>query len=656
MRTGPYSSPNSAGSAATIGRRGPAFIWNKAAMLQAIRGQAASWIVKALFVVLILSFVAWGVADYVSRSHAPTSVATVGTIEISPSQLSNAVNQESQRLRQIFGSLEREQLKQLGIIDQVLNRLIGQTLVELEARRLGVTIDDEVLRGAIQGNPAFRNEQGQFDRNRFQIVLNQAGFTEASFLGLLRQDLLRSQLMTAVASGSHPPDVLVSALVKRRGERRVADTVSVPLPGIETVKAPTEEQLVQYHTEHAADFTAPEYRDLSWVRLAADDLAQGMQPGEQQIKDAYEQRIDEFRKPETREVEQILLTDETAAKAASDKLVKGEAFDKVAAESGTSSEQLALGSVRKDELPPDLADVIFGAEINKPTQPVKSDFGWHIFRVTSASPESQRSLEEVHDELAKTLAHEKAADAIYEQANKLEDLVSAGTSLEDSAQRLALKVEKADGVDAEAKKADGSSVTLPNSEQLRRVAFGLSEGQTSSLIESKSGDEYIVVRADHVTAPALKPIDQVKNQVESAWINDQRDQAAKARADALADKAKSGTSLADVAKSEKLNLETTAAFTRDGDGLGTLPQALAAGLFAAKAPGEVTVAQAGAAGYIVASLKEVKPVSAEDEKALAAQVNQQAKGSLQGDLSAAFQNALRGRYDVSIDRKALDNF
>jgi peptidyl-prolyl cis-trans isomerase D len=300
--------------------------------------------------------------------------------------------------------------------------------------------------------------------------------------------------------------------------------------------------------------------------------------------------------------------------------------------------------------------VIFAAETGKPTQPVKSDFGWHIFRVTSTSPESQRSLAEVHDELAKTVAHEKAADAIYEEANKLEDLVSAGTSLEDSAQRLALKIEKVDGIDAEGKKADGSSVTLPNSDQLRKAAFGLSEGQTSSLIESKSGDEYIVVRADHVTAPALKPLEQVKNQVESAWINDQRDQAAKARADALGEKVKTGTKLADLAKTEKLPLETTAPFTRDGDGLGTLPQALAAGLFAAKAPGEVTVAQAGASGYVVAALKEVKPVSPEEEKTLAAQVSQQAKGSLQNDLAAAFQNALRGRYSVSIDRKALDNF
>src|SRR5258708_12356493 len=122
-------------------------------MLQAIRGQAATWIVKALFVVLILSFVAWGVTDYISRSHAPSSVATVGTVEISPTQLSNAVNQESQRLRQIFGSLEREQLKQLGIIDQVLNRLIGQTLSDLEARRLRAPTHDKALPGPTPPHP-----------------------------------------------------------------------------------------------------------------------------------------------------------------------------------------------------------------------------------------------------------------------------------------------------------------------------------------------------------------------------------------------------------------------------------------------------------------------------------------------------------------------
>jgi peptidyl-prolyl cis-trans isomerase D len=623
-------------------------------MLQAIRGQAGTWIVKALFVVLILSFVAWGVADYIARSRAPTSVATVGDVEIAPTTLSTAVNQESQRLRQMFGTLEREQLRQLGVVDQVLQRLIGQTLVELEARRLGVTVDDQVVRAAVQANPAFKNEQGQFDRNRFQVVLNQAGFTEASFVALLRQDLLRSQLLTAVASGAHAPDALVSALVKHRGERRVVDYATVPLPGAETIAAPTDEQLAGYHKDHAAEFTAPEYRDISWVRLAADDLVATTQPSEDQIKDAYDAHTDEFRQPETRTVEQILFSDEAAAKAASERLAKGEDFAKVAADTGTPADQLALGTVKHDDLPPDLADAIFGATVNQATEPVKSDFGWHIFRVTAVTPEAVRTLADAHDEIAQGLAHDKAADAVYEEANKLEDLVSGGTSLDDAAQRLGLKIEKTEGIDAQGHTADGTTVTLPNSDAMLKAAFAVPEGQATSLIESKTGDEYVVARADRVTPPALKPLETVKSQVETDWVNDQRDKAAKARADELADKIKGGATFADVAKAASLTVATSDPFTRTGEGLGTLPQSLPANVFAAKAPGEVTVAQAGAAGYVLAQLKEIKPVSPDDEKTLSAQVAQTTKQAIQGDLAQTFQEALRKRYSVNIDQKALD--
>src|SRR5262249_55730053 len=151
-------------------------------------------------------------------------------------------------------------------------------------------------------------------------------------------------------------------------------------------------QLVAYHKDHAPDYTAPEYRDLSWVRLAADDLAGSMQPSEDQIKDFYDAHSDEFVQPETRTVEQILFTDEAAAKAASDELSKGEDFAKEAQKAGTSADQLTLGTVKRDDLPPEIADAVFGATQNQPTQPVKSDFGWHIFRITAITPESTRTL------------------------------------------------------------------------------------------------------------------------------------------------------------------------------------------------------------------------------------------------------------------------
>ena len=62
-------------------------------MLQAIRGQAASWIVKVLFVLLILSFVAWGVTDWLRSASRPSVVAEIGSVRIEPAQFAQAVSQ-----------------------------------------------------------------------------------------------------------------------------------------------------------------------------------------------------------------------------------------------------------------------------------------------------------------------------------------------------------------------------------------------------------------------------------------------------------------------------------------------------------------------------------------------------------------------------------
>src|SRR5215831_7354078 len=125
-------------------------------MLQAIRGRAASWIVKVLFVLLILSFTAWGVTDYLRSASRPTIVAEIGPVRIEPAAFSQAVQQEMQRFRQTLGvNFDREQAKQFGIADRVIDQIVEQTLLELEARRLCVTISDDVVREAIRNNPSF---------------------------------------------------------------------------------------------------------------------------------------------------------------------------------------------------------------------------------------------------------------------------------------------------------------------------------------------------------------------------------------------------------------------------------------------------------------------------------------------------------------------
>src|SRR5258708_30321997 len=123
-------------------------------MLQAIRGKAASWVVKLLFVLLILSFVAWGVTDYINSAARPTIVAEIGPVRIEPANFAQAVAQEMQRFRQTLGvNFDREQARQYGIADRVLEQIVEHTLLELEAPRPGVTISDEALPHPLRHNP-----------------------------------------------------------------------------------------------------------------------------------------------------------------------------------------------------------------------------------------------------------------------------------------------------------------------------------------------------------------------------------------------------------------------------------------------------------------------------------------------------------------------
>ncbi len=209
-------------------------------MLQAIRSKAGSLIVKILFALLIVSFGVWGIGDiFRERSAAETTVASVGDINIQADELQNAVRNEMARMNSLFGgNFGAEQAKQLGLVDSVLNRIVGSDLLDLEERRLRLLVDDQVVRGAIMANPTFRNSAGVFDRNIFVNVLAANQLSEDRYVSLLRREIARGNLTGAVAGGAVAPTQLIDPLYRTRNEKRVADTVLVASDKVTDIAEP----------------------------------------------------------------------------------------------------------------------------------------------------------------------------------------------------------------------------------------------------------------------------------------------------------------------------------------------------------------------------------------------------------------------------------
>ena len=132
-------------------------------MLNFIRSHAASWVVKVLFVMLILSFAAWGIGDIFRLQRQAGPVITVGDVKIRREAVSQQFDRVIRSMQPLFNNrLDRDQARQIGLLDRAVDQLISEALLQQETQKLGIIATDDVVRHAIQTDPNFQGPDGKF--------------------------------------------------------------------------------------------------------------------------------------------------------------------------------------------------------------------------------------------------------------------------------------------------------------------------------------------------------------------------------------------------------------------------------------------------------------------------------------------------------------
>ena len=314
-----------------------------------------------------------------------------------------------------------------------------------------------------------------------------------------------------------------------------------------------------------------------------------------------------------------------------------------------------LAELSHDELAgqmADLADAAFALAEGQATDPVESPFGWHVVRVTEIQPPYEPVFEDQREALAAEIAERYAVDGLISLANQLDDELGAGVELEEAADILGLAVTNLKGLTRSGGTAAGETPELPESSDFLGEVFEAQVGETSLLSETPDGD-YYVFRVEQSTPPALRGLEEVREEVLALWRREEARQHALIQAEALADQVRLSGDLAAIASEEGLELGRTAAIDR----FGSDPEAGAAPDLTAKlfglGPDEVAVAEVPD-GWAILKLAEVQPG---DPAANAQAVEILAEGltqALQNDVLAAFTRELERDLGVSINQGAID--
>lgn len=624
-------------------------------VLAAIRKHSGSIVIKALFGLLILAFGLWGIGDFLTPKPQDKIVATVGEASISAADLERQAEGEIRQMRELLGArFDREQARALGLYGMVLGRMVQESLLDQAAKRAGLVVTDNAIRAEIDATPAFRGSLGTFDRGRFQQFLQASGFSEGAYISLLRRAMLREALIESALAPVTPPKAAAAVLYRERGEKRTAEAVLVKDTAQTAPVTLSEGEILAFHQTNAARWTSPEYRALTVARMDVDDIAREIAVSEDDLRQAFEARAAEFDLPERRRLQQMFFRDEEAARRGAEALGKGGDFTAIARdEAKMDPAAIELGAIGRDQIPAELADPVFSLAPGGVTAPLKSPLGWHIVKVVAIEAPKKSALSDVRETLVKEVARDKAFDGLISLANRFEDALGGGATLEDAARSVGVHVVKVEAMDARGNGTDGKPVStegLPKLDLLAQIAFATGEGAESPLTEM--GDNgYFALRVDKITLPVLKPLADVRGEVLAAWRAQKLSELAKGEAEAIVAEVRAGESLKSAATKRKLSASETAPVGRDGGG--ALPREAASALFGLSQPADVTLART-AEGYHVVRLVAVQAADPVQDAAGLAKISQELTQAVVNDLQTAFESALRREIPVKMREANLD--
>jgi peptidyl-prolyl cis-trans isomerase D len=536
-------------------------------MLSLMRKHAGSWMIKLILGAVILAFIPFGYGIYQDRRD--TEIASVNGEPIFYENYNRIYNNLIDQMRQSFGdALNEDMIKSLRLRDQAMNQLIDEKLLLAEADRLDLDISDKELAEVIGQIEAFQTA-GVFDSRRYEYILDRNRLSKDMFEAEQKKALKIGKIRNFIMSGAKVSNQEAEEWYRWNDASANIDYVRFSPDVYKDIK-PTDEEINAFFDTHKENYKTEPKLKVRYLFFNPDNYKTGIDIAEEVLREYYDDNSAEFSTPKTVEARHVLIR---VAEGADEKTVaktKKEIEDilKLARE-GSDFAELAkkhsqgpsagnggyLGSFRKESMVKPFSDAAFALNAGQISEPVRTQFGWHIIKVEKVNPASTTSFEDARSNIREKLISEKARTLAYDEAEQVYDASFEGDDLLRNAADRKLTV-----VDTDYFTRQGPEAGISDRTGFATAAFGLSLMEISEVLELQDG--YYVMQVVEKLEPQIPELKDVLPKVRADLIKTKQHEKSALAAEAfLADVKKSG-SLAEESARQGLRIESTGFFKR----------------------------------------------------------------------------------------------
>ena len=612
-----------------------------------------------MFLLIIPSFVLFGIDGYNRFREKGEAVARVGGHDITQGEWDAAHKSESDRLRASMPNLDAKLLDSPEARYATLERLVRERVLAQAADKFKLTTSDARLARDLQENPtiaSLRLPDGKLDMDRYRQLAASQGMTPEGFEARVRHDLSVRQVEAGVTTTGFAAAGVADVSLNAFFEKREVQIASFATADFASKVNPTDAELEAFYKANQALFQAPEQASIEYVVLDLDSVKKNISISESDLKSYYDQNAARLSGNEERRASHILINaakdapaaDRQKAKARADELLQAvrkspDTFAEVAKKNSQDTGSAANGGdldfFARGAMVKPFEEAAFAMKKGDISDVVESDFGYHIIKLTDIKTPKQRSFEELRAGIEANLKTQQASAKFAETAEAFTNGVyEQSDSLKPVADKLKLELRTAANVMR--KPAPGATGVLANAKFLAAI-FG------PDAVEKKRNTEAVETAPNQLTAGRITQYTPARTMPFADVRSVVRERVVAVRAAELAKKEGMEKLAAWKVAPASAAMPTAVIVSRD-QSQNVLPQVLGAALRVEASALPVFVGvDLGAQGYAVVRVNKIVPRPAPTEAA-AKQDRAQYAQWWTGAENQAYYGLLKERFKVEI--------
>ncbi|KAA0445967.1 MAG: peptidylprolyl isomerase [Candidatus Thioglobus sp.] len=475
-------------------------------MLSFFRDKIKGWVAYLIIALIVVPFALFGISQYFT-GESNIVVASVDGNDISKARFLQEFSSSQRRLQQELGEKYSTKIDQELKIRTIQSMVRDVALKQLASDFGYATTPGELLQ-TIKSNEAFKVD-GKFSFERYQQLLRINGFSSSEYEASKLDELTQRQIKDNLLDSAFITPSALKRIQLLNNQQRKFSYITMDVKDYLQQAQVDEQSIIDFYQSKKEVFFEPQKVKVDFIKLSSKAIAKDIKASEEDLRNFYKAEQGRFSSEEERKVGHILFANKEQANAAAEELKQGGNFveltRKYSIDEDTKDQGGDLGFITSGVMAPDISLVIFALQKNETSIPLKSEFGYHIFKVNEIKPFSVKSFAEVRDELLEIYTENEAQKKLNSLIESLANLAYE-SSLEEAGEQMSLKIQTSDFFSADSKQYSDKFVALAFSNEV------IDKGENSQLAEIEKG-EFVVLRVNQKIAQRQKEFTEVDGEI-----------------------------------------------------------------------------------------------------------------------------------------------